>query len=162
MCMYAPTAPAPGRWIWGKTDTRTHRRNNCHLMSLINPLRQVVAALQLSSHLCRSHGLVLGQILGILPLEVLPAVLGVGLPAEVAICCGLLVLWLTKRQRLCDGTRAAIECDLDYIGDVICRELALLCSICLHEERQGLRNADGTRQLHQRALAQATLHNRLG
>merc|ERR1719215_927493 len=90
-------------------QNRHAQAEGAHLMGLVHPLRQVVAPLKLSGHLCRSHGLVLGQILGILPLEVLPALLGVGLPAEVAISCGLLVLWLAKRQGLRDGTWTAIE-----------------------------------------------------
>merc|ERR1711920_632631 len=146
----------------GAKLTHTLSEQSPQLMSSIHPLQQVVAALQFSGHLCGSHRLVLGQILCILPFKILPALLGIGFPAEVAICRCLLVLWLTKRQGLRNGTWAAIECDLDDIGDVVCRELALLCSVCLHKERQGLGNADGIGQLHQCSLAQATLHNRLG
>ena len=35
--------------------------------------------------------------------------LGDWLTAEVAVCCGLLVLWLAQCQGLRDGTRTAVE-----------------------------------------------------
>merc|ERR1711884_169275 len=128
----------------------------------INPLGEIIAALQLRSHLCWRHGCKFGQVLGILPLEELDSILRVGLATEVTVCRRLLVLRLTESQRLRDGTWPTIEGDLDHVGDVICCELTLLCSVRLHEQRQWLRNTDCVRQLHQSAFAQTALHNRLG
>merc|ERR1719401_2696675 len=75
----------------------------------IHPLCQVPAALQLSRDLLRCHALVLGEVLGVLPLEELNSVLRVGLAAEVAISGGLLVLGFAEGQGLRNGTRSAIE-----------------------------------------------------
>merc|ERR1711972_1168339 len=49
----------------------------------VNPLCQVVAALERRRHLLGRHALVLGHVLGVLPLEELDAVLGVWLTAKV-------------------------------------------------------------------------------
>ena len=70
---------------------------------------------------------------------------------------GLLVLRLAKRQGLRDGIWAAIEGDLDDIGNIICCEVALLCAVGLHKEKRGLCNANGIGHQHQCSLAQATL-----
>merc|ERR1712028_252778 len=69
------------------------------LGSSIHPLLQVVAGLELSLDLSTAHGLVLGQILGILPLKELLPILGLCLTAKVAISGGLLVLGLAESKR---------------------------------------------------------------
>merc|ERR1719491_410624 len=104
----------------------------------------------------------LGQILGILPLEELDSILCVRLATEVAVGRRLLVLGFTECQRLRDGTWPAVEGDLDDVGDVICSEFTLLRSVGLQEERQRLRDTDCVRELHQYALAETTLDERLG
>jgi len=114
----------------------------------IDPLGEVIAAFQLCCHLRWRHGCKFGQILGVLPLEELDPILRVRLASEVAVGRCLLVLGFAEGQRLRDGTWSAIKGDLDNVGDVICRELALLCSIGLHEQRQGLRDANRVRELH--------------
>ena len=75
-------------------------------MHLVHPLREVRAALQRSIHLSRAHGLVLRQVLGVLPLEELDAILGDRLTAEVAVSRRLLVFRLTQSQGLSDGYQA--------------------------------------------------------
>merc|ERR1719236_334015 len=85
----------------------------------------------------------------------------VGLATEVAIRGRNLVLRLTQLQRLRDGARAAVESDLHNLSDGLRRQGSLLRSEGLDEERQGLRNADRVRQLHERALREAALHHRL-
>ena len=84
-------------------------------MHLVHPLREVRAALQRSIHLSRAHGLVLRQVLGVLPLEELDAILGDRLTAEVAVSRRLLVFRLTQSQGLSDGTRPAVEFDLQHL-----------------------------------------------
>ena len=88
-------------------------------MRLVHPLREVCTALQRSIHLGRVHGRVLRQVLGVLPLEELDAILGDGLAAEVAVSRRLLVLWLTQSQGLSNGTRAAVELDLQHLVSYI-------------------------------------------
>merc|ERR1719223_2668049 len=66
------------------------------LNASIHPLCEVVAGLQLSCNLLRAHALVLGQILGILPLEKLEAILCIRLTPKVAIGSCLLVLGLAQ------------------------------------------------------------------
>merc|ERR1719261_560510 len=78
----------------------------------VHPLGEIVARLQLSLYLRRIHGLVLGQILCILPLEEFLAVLGVRLAAKVAIRSGLLVLGFSQCKGHSDGPRTAVELDL--------------------------------------------------
>merc|ERR1719491_675254 len=130
--------------------------------SLVHPLGEVVASLQFSSDLCAIHRLVLSQVLGILPLEELNPFLGVWFPAEVAVGCCLLVLWLPERQGLRNCTWAAVEGNLDNIGDVVCRQVALLSAVRLDEEGKRLCHTDGVRELHKSTLAQSTLDHRLG
>merc|ERR1719203_2354278 len=131
-------------------------------MASIHPFGEVVAALQLGTHLRWSHGRILLQILRVLPLEELDAVLRVWFPPEVAVGCSDLILGLAKSQRLGDGTGSAIEGDLDHVRDVVGCEAALLSAVSLHEKRQGLRHTDGVRELYQRSLAQSALDHRLG
>jgi len=100
----------------------------------VNPLRQIVAALQCGSHLTAIHGSVLGEVLSVLPLEELDAILRHWLTAEVAVRSRLLVLGLTECQRLGDGTWPAVKFHLEHICDIIDSELALLAAIGLHEE----------------------------
>merc|ERR1712137_316787 len=128
----------------------------------VDPLGEVVAALQLRRDLRRVHLRVLGEVLGVLPLEVLAAILGVGRAAEVAVRGRLLVLGLTERKGHSDRARPAVERNLDDVGDVLSRERTLLRAIGLHEERQRLRHANGVGELHKRTLAEAALHNGLG
>merc|ERR1739841_435684 len=79
----------------------------------------------------------------------------------MAISRCLLVLGLAESKRHRDRPWTAIECDLDDIGDVLGGKSPLLGAIGLHEEGQWLRDANGIGELHQRALAKATLHNGL-
>merc|ERR1711933_633560 len=130
--------------------------------SSIDPLGEVIAALQLRSDLCWRHRLELGQILGVLPLEKLDSFVGVWLTSEMAVGRGLLVLWLAESQRLSDGARTTVESDLDHIGDVISTQCTLLCAISLNEKGQRLCNTNGIRELYQSSLAQAALHDRFG
>merc|ERR1719384_894423 len=111
----------------------------------IDPFCEVIAALELGCDLCCCHSLVLGQVLGVLPFEVFPALLGIWLPAEMTICRCLLILRLTKSQRLGDGTWSAVESNLHYIRDVIRTKIALLCAIRLHEQGQRFGDTDGIR-----------------
>merc|ERR1711908_89146 len=80
----------------------------------------------------------------------------------MAVCCRLLVLRLAGGQGCGNGTWAAIELDLDHVGDVLCCESALLRSVGLYKEGEGLRDTDGIRQLNKCALAEAALDNGLG
>ena len=161
-----PNAPAQGWRIRGIACSGSGKSRQSrflgHLMHLVHPLREVRAALQGSIHLRRAHGLVLGQILRVLPLEELDAILGDGLAAKVAVGSCLLVLGLTQSQGLRDGTRAAIELDLQHLGDVVHVQAALLAAVSLHKQGQGLGHADGVRQLHQAACAQTAVDHRLG
>merc|ERR1712151_242834 len=127
----------------------------------VHPLGQVIARLECCSDLCRIHRGVLLHILGILPLEEFLAVFGVRHAAEVAVCRCLLVLRLAKGQCRRDGARTAVELDLEYIGDVLGRQLALLSAVGLKEQRQRLCDTNGVGKLHQSALAEAALHHRL-
>ena len=100
---------------------------------LVHPLCQVGAALQCSIHLLGAHGLVLRQVLGVLPLKEFDASLRAGLAAEVAVSRRLLVLGLTQSQGLGDCTRAAVELHLQDLGDIINAKAALLAAVGLHE-----------------------------
>merc|ERR1712054_528479 len=128
----------------------------------IHPLCEVVAGLESSGHLRRAHFGILGHVLGVLPLEVLSAILGVWCTSKVAIGCSLLILWLTQRKGHCNGTRTAIKVNLHDICDVVSCKATLLSAVGLNKERQRLGNTNRVGQLHQGALAQAALHNRLG
>mmetsp|Transcript_69808 Transcript_69808/g.145924 ORF Transcript_69808/g.145924 Transcript_69808/m.145924 type:complete len:433 (-) Transcript_69808:35-1333(-) len=79
----------------------------------------------------------------------------------MAVSSSLLILGLTECQRLGNGTRPAVELDLDHVGDVVGGERALLGAVGLHEQGQGLRDADGVRELHQGALAESALDDGL-
>merc|ERR1712194_580073 len=113
------------------------------LNASIHPLREVVACLQLSLNLIRVHALVLRQILGVLPLEELHAILCIRLTPKVAIGSSLLIFGLAQRQRHAKCTWAAIKCNFDDIRDVISAQVALLRTISLHEDREGLCNTNG-------------------
>merc|ERR1712158_237105 len=95
----------------------------------IDPLGEVIAALQFCRHLRWRHGCKFGQILGVFPLKELDPILRVRLASEVTVGRCLLILGFAEGQRLRNGTWPAIKGDLDNVGDVICCELALLCSI---------------------------------
>merc|ERR1712099_154996 len=82
----------------------------------VHPFCEVVAGLQCTIHLCRSHALVLRQIFGVLPLEEFDPVLGHGLTSKMAISRRLLVLGLPKSQRHGDCTWTAIKLDLDDVA----------------------------------------------
>merc|ERR1712050_541214 len=84
------------------------------LRTSVDPLGQVVAGLERRRHLLRAHALVLGEVLGVLPLEELDAVLRVCLTTEVAVRRSLLVLGLAQRQGLRDGAWPAVELHLDH------------------------------------------------
>merc|ERR1719359_2461102 len=122
----SPSRP-PG--LTGQPDRgytcRTRRKNPGRL---VHPLLEVVALLQLRLHAGRGHCRVLGEVAGVLPLEVLHAVLRVRLATEVAIRGRNLVLRLTQLERLRDGARAAVEVDLHDLRDGLRRQAALLRS----------------------------------
>merc|ERR1719189_1074810 len=134
--------PDASRSRWIRAPKLTGSKIQIRRSSSIDPLGEIIAALQLCCHLCWCHGNEFGQILSVFPLEELDAVLRVRLASEVAVSCRLLVLGFAEGQRLCDSAWPTIERNLDHVGDVICCELTLLCSIGLHEQRQGLRNTD--------------------
>merc|ERR1712217_586968 len=104
--------------------------------NLIHPLRKVVARLQFRSDLCGIHLRKSAQILGVLPFEILPAILRIRFTSEVAVCRGLLIFWLTEGKRYSDGSRTTIESDFNYVCNVFSCQLALLSAVSLHEERQ--------------------------
>merc|ERR1719172_342853 len=104
------------------------------LTDSVHPLGEVVARFQCSIDLRRVHGLVLGQILGILPFEELDTILSVRLAAKVAICSSLLILGFAECKGHGNGTWTAIELDLDDVSDVVGCQITLLCTIGLHEE----------------------------
>merc|ERR1719410_131846 len=160
--IHVPTHLPYGRRIWERTQNPGRSgwlRMVPRIRSSVDPLGQIVAALQLRGDLRWCHRLELGQVLGVLPLEELDAILGDGLAPEVAIGRRLLVLWLTESQRLSDGTRTAVESDLDDVGDIVSAQASLFCAISLDEKRQRLCHANGVRELNQGSLAQATLHD---
>jgi len=64
----------------------------------VHPLGQVIAGLQRGGNLLGGHLPVLGDVLGVLPLEELHAVLCDWLAPEVAVRRGLLILRLTQRE----------------------------------------------------------------
>mmetsp|Transcript_63424 Transcript_63424/g.115764 ORF Transcript_63424/g.115764 Transcript_63424/m.115764 type:complete len:217 (-) Transcript_63424:47-697(-) len=80
----------------------------------------------------------------------------------MAVCSSLLVFGLPEGQGESDSTRPTIKLNLDDLGDVVSRQRSLLSTIGLHEERQRLGNTNGVRELHECALAEATLHDGLG
>merc|ERR1712187_177213 len=143
-------------------EARAARESSSRQPTSIDPFGQIVAALELRRHLRRGHALVLGEVLGILPLKELDAVLRVRLTAKVAIGGSLLVLGLTEREGLRYGARAAIALHLDHVGDVVRCQRTLLRAVGLHKERQRLRHANGVGELDQGTLAEAALHDRLG
>merc|ERR1712203_1356558 len=98
----------------------------------VNVLGEVVASFQGSCDLGTVHGGILGHVLGVLPLKELDAIFGVWDTSEVAVCGSLLVLWFPQSQGDCNGTRSAIELNLEDVGDVISSELAAFRSISLH------------------------------
>merc|ERR1712086_318700 len=100
---------------------------------LIHPFRQVVASFQSRSHLSGVHRGVLRQCLLVLPLEELDAIFRIWLATEVAIGCGLLVLWLAQGQGRSNGTRSAIELNLQNVRDVVRAQLAALRVVALHD-----------------------------
>merc|ERR1712118_290449 len=128
----------------------------------IDPFGQVVACFQLSRNLLRGHSLILGEVLGILPLKELHAIFGDCLPTKVAIGGCVLILRLTERQGLSDGTWAAIEGNLDDVSDIHSCEAPLLRAVGFHKERERLGDTDSIGKLDKSALAQAALNNRLG
>merc|ERR1711918_215064 len=77
-----------------------HVKNSTELIFIsVHPLCEVVAGLQLGINLRGVHALVLGKILGILPLEELFAILGHWLTSKMAVGGRLLVLWLPKQVK---------------------------------------------------------------
>merc|ERR1719410_2937787 len=114
--IHVPTHLPDCRRIWERTQNPGKSgwlRMVPRIRSSVDPLGQIVAALQLRGDLRWCHRLELGQVLGVLPLEELDAILGDRLAPEVAVGRCLLVLRLTESQRLSDGTRTAVESDLD-------------------------------------------------
>merc|ERR1719265_2141279 len=101
-----------------KTGLQLHEAIPLRSSHLVNPLGEEIAGLQLSRHFDRRHGLVLGEVLRALPLEVLDAVLRVRLASKVAVRRRLLVLWLPQSETEPEGTRPAIEGHLHDVDDV--------------------------------------------
>jgi len=128
----------------------------------VNPLREVVAGLQLRLNLGRIHGLVLGQVLGILPLEELDAIFCFWLASKVAVSSSLLVLWLSQRERHGNASWTAVEVDLDNVRDVVWCQAALLGAICLDKQGEWLGNTNSIGELHESTLAEAALDDGLG
>jgi len=61
----------------------------------------------------------------------------------VAVCSSFLILRLPERKGDGNGTWAAIESNLDDVGDIDGVQATLLCAIGLHEKRERLCNANG-------------------
>merc|ERR1712137_885887 len=79
----------------------------------VNPCGEVIAGSECSSHLFAYPFLLsipayLLMSFWILPLEEIDAILCMWLASEVAVGCGLLVLWFTQCQGVCNGTWTAI------------------------------------------------------
>merc|ERR1719454_2103035 len=72
------------------------------------------------------------------------------------------VLGLPKHQVAREGAGAGVKVDLDDVGNRLRGQVALLRAVRLDEERERLGDADGVRELHEGALAQARLDDRLG
>mmetsp|Transcript_59826 Transcript_59826/g.96735 ORF Transcript_59826/g.96735 Transcript_59826/m.96735 type:complete len:470 (-) Transcript_59826:87-1496(-) len=131
---------------------------------LIHPLGQhsLLIGLNLVLDLFRVHLGIFGEILRVLPLEILDAVLSAGLPSEMAVCCTLHVLRLPELQRLGNSTRTAVESQLDDVRNIIGSQVALLRTVSLDENRQRLGHTDGVGKLHQSTLCKSRGHNGLG
>merc|ERR1712151_177928 len=120
-----------GRNATAKTisyDTRFTQRlktysDDKYNSDLIYPLRKVVARLQFRTDLCGIHLRKSAQILGVLPLEILPAILRVRFTSEVAIRRCLLIFRLTEGKRYSDSSGATIESDFNYICNVFSCEV---------------------------------------
>merc|ERR1711988_1708790 len=80
-----------------------------HESSSIHPLLQVVAACELTRHLCRGHTQVLLHVLGILPLKELHAILCVRGTPKVSVGSRFLVFRLTQCQGYRDGSWTAVK-----------------------------------------------------
>mmetsp|Transcript_24426 Transcript_24426/g.58520 ORF Transcript_24426/g.58520 Transcript_24426/m.58520 type:complete len:497 (+) Transcript_24426:101-1591(+) len=102
------------------------------------------------------------QVLGVLPREEGLAVLGVRRAAEVAVRGGDVVLRLAKLQVARERAGARVEVDLHDVGDRLRGQVTVLGAVGLDEEGERLGDADGVRQLHARALAQARRDDGLG
>merc|ERR1712050_535291 len=100
------------RAVSNQRAPKTHKHS-------IHTLRQVVATLECCSDMLRVHALVLGEVLRVLPFKELDAVLGHWLAAKMAIGSALLILRLAERQRHSNRSRAAIEGDLEDVGNVV-------------------------------------------
>ena len=72
------------------------------------------------------------------------------------------VLGLAQREVAREGAGAASKLSLTMLVIASGGEAALLGAVGLDEERERLGDADGVRELHERALAQARLDDRLG
>merc|ERR1711904_174909 len=99
----------------------------------VHPLREVVAALEWGTDRCGVHRLVLGQVLRVLPLKELFASLSVRCTAEVAVCCGDLILGLSQCKRHSERAGAGIKLHLDDVCDVLGCQPTLFSAIGLHE-----------------------------
>merc|ERR1712187_1017068 len=71
------------------------KRKNSRRALSIYPFGKVITVFQCRCHLSRIHGNILGEVLGVLPLEEFLAILRIWLAPEVAIGSSLLVFWLT-------------------------------------------------------------------
>merc|ERR1719316_247631 len=100
----------------------------------VHPLCEVVAGLQRSINLLCVHRFVLGEVLGVLPLEEFDAILRHCLASEVAVGSTLLILGLSKCKRNSDGTWTAIKLDLDDICDIRRCQCSLLSAIGLDKQ----------------------------
>merc|ERR1719258_426131 len=106
--------------------------------ALVDPLREVVRALERRLDLVGRHGGVLREVLRVLPREELHPVLLVRLAAEVAVRRRRVVLRLAEHEVAREGAGARVELHLDDVGDRLRGELALLGAVRLDEEREGV------------------------
>merc|ERR1712193_193732 len=81
--------------------------------------------------------------------------------SKVTIRCCLLILGLTQRQGHSNRTRPAIKVDLHNVGDIVGCQTATLRAIGFHKQGEWLREANGIRELNERPLGKAALHNGL-
>mmetsp|Transcript_26376 Transcript_26376/g.57789 ORF Transcript_26376/g.57789 Transcript_26376/m.57789 type:complete len:485 (+) Transcript_26376:43-1497(+) len=131
---------------------------------LIDPLLEdsflVVSAFLLN--LIGGHGGVLAHVDNIFPGEELHAILFVRGTSEMAVCGSGVVFRFSKRQITGQGTRTAIEVDLDHFGNLGGGEAFLLGSVGLDEDGQRLSDTNGVRKLNTSTLGESGLDDGLG
>mmetsp|Transcript_8932 Transcript_8932/g.20778 ORF Transcript_8932/g.20778 Transcript_8932/m.20778 type:complete len:484 (+) Transcript_8932:815-2266(+) len=133
-------------------------------IDLVDPLLED-RLLALPGELLNGRGVHLCVLLEVdrrLPREELDAVLVRGLAAEVAVGRGAVVLGLPQLEVACERAGPAVELELDHVRDGLGGEPGLLGPVGLDEEAEGLGDADGVRELHERALGEAGVDDGLG